>query len=147
LDPFVRRRKGDTTTWFWKKYVSLNENQQNIRNCVLERTKNCHKKKEQNQKPTVCLWTLFLFDKDSNNLYFDLLFSFNDTKTSTNWWTTFLSLWNRRSNLHNFYFFPLYVINTIQDAYYTVFLFFFYESLRCTATAKYLRPWRKGTHT
>jgi hypothetical protein len=45
---------------------------QNIRNCILERKKNCLKKKEQNQKPTACLWTLFLFDKDSNNLFFIL---------------------------------------------------------------------------
>jgi hypothetical protein len=64
LDPFVRRRKGDTTTWFWKKYVSLNKNQQNIRNCILERTKNCHKKKRTKPKTNgLSLDTFFIWQR------------------------------------------------------------------------------------
>ncbi len=85
LDPLVRRRKGHNNNMILKQMWVRSINKQKITNSVLERTKNCLKKKEQNQKPSVFLWTLFLFDNDSNNLYFYLPFSFNDTQTRTNW--------------------------------------------------------------
>ena len=92
------------------------------------------KKKEQNQKPTVFLWTLFLFDNDSNNLYFYLPFSFSDRQTRPNWHKLVDSSAFSEECLHNLYFFPLYVIIFIQFCYYTVFLFFFYEYIRYIVT-------------
>ena len=63
-----------------------------IRKFILERTKNCLKKKEQNKKQTVFVWTHFLFDNDLNSLYFHLLFYYNNTIAGTNWWTNLFPL-------------------------------------------------------
>ncbi len=46
---------------FDKKNGVRHKNKDKIRKFVLERTKCCLKKKEQNQKQTVFVWTLFLF--------------------------------------------------------------------------------------
>ena len=70
-------------------------------------------KKIQNKKQTVFVWTHFFFDNDLNNLYFELLFYYNNTKTGTNWCTFLLPSLNRHSSLRNLYFSPLYILNTI----------------------------------
>jgi hypothetical protein len=110
----VRRRKRDTTKWIWQKKGVRHKNKDKIRKFVLERTKNCLKKKEQNQNQTVCVWTLFLFDNDLNSLYFDLLCSYNYTISGTNWWTNLFPLLNRRSSLRKLFSSPVYVLTTIK---------------------------------
>ena len=52
LDLLVRRRKRDTTTRFWKRMWFQIKTNIKKGKFVLERTKNCLKKKEQNQKQT-----------------------------------------------------------------------------------------------
>jgi hypothetical protein len=81
----VRRRKRDTSAWFWKKTWVWNKNKDKIRKFGLERIKNCLKKKEQNQKQTVFAWTHFLFDNELKSLYFGLHFPYANTINGTNW--------------------------------------------------------------
>ncbi len=59
LDLLVRRRKRDTSSWFWKETWVWNQNKYKIRKFFLERTKKWLKKKEQHQKQTVFVWTDF----------------------------------------------------------------------------------------
>ncbi len=48
--------------------------------------------KKRNKKKTAFVWTHYLFDNDLNSLYFDLLFSYNNTIAGTNWWTNLFPL-------------------------------------------------------
>ncbi len=71
------------TKWFWNKMRVWSKNKQNIRNSVLERTKNCLKKKGTKPKTNGFASDTFFFS--SRNLYFYLPFFFNDRQTRPNW--------------------------------------------------------------
>jgi hypothetical protein len=58
----VRRRKRDTTKWIWQKKGVRHKNKDKIRKFVLERTKNCLKKKGTKSKSNgLCLDTFFIW--------------------------------------------------------------------------------------
>ena len=146
LDLLVRRRIRLTTTRFWKKRWFQIKTKIKKGKFVLERTKLTLKKKEQNQKQTVFVWTFVLFDNDLNCLYFQILCSYNYTISGTNWWTNLLPLLNRRSSLRKLFLSPLYILTTIQMSHLPLLLLCSSYYIRYIVTKKYVRPWKKGTN-
>ena len=69
---------------FLKKVILIWEKRKHNEVCF-RTDKKFSQKKIQKNKQTVFVWTHFFFDNDLNNLYSDLLFSFNNTINSTNW--------------------------------------------------------------
>ena len=129
LDLLVRRRKRDTTTRFWKRMWFQIKTNIKKGKFVLERTKNCLKKKEQNQKQTVFgLDKNFIWQRLEKSIYWHSLL----LQQYNNWYKLVdksILFVERRYPRRKRFFSPLYALTTIKVTHYSFSLLWYSLSL------------------